>query len=301
MAWRVVVINSIAKLDYKMGYLMIRTKEENHRVHIKEISTLIIGSTSVSLTAYLLTELAEQKVNVVFCDAKRNPAGLYVSLSGSHDSSRAIRQQIGWTKQAKEILWQKVIANKIIGQAAVLDFTDHHKESEKLRKYVEQIEPGDATNREGHAAKVYFDALFGMDFTRTDEENPINAELNYGYSILLSAVAREIVSNGCITQLGIHHDNVFNPWNLACDLMEPFRPYIDLQVFHLTHGELDHEKKIKLISVLNYKIKLNGRDEFFSNALSIYVKNCINYMESQDNKINFPAYELSSYASDCVF
>ena len=131
MAWRVVVINSIAKLDYKMGYLMIRTKEENHRVHIKEISTLIIGSTSVSLTAYLLTELAEQKVNVVFCDAKRNPAGLYVSLSGSHDSSRAIRQQIGWTKQAKEILWQKVIANKIIGQAAVLDFTDHHKESEK--------------------------------------------------------------------------------------------------------------------------------------------------------------------------
>ena len=88
MAWRVVVINSIAKLDYKMGYLMIRTKEENHRVHIKDISTLIIGSTSVSLTAYLLTELAEQKVNVVFCDAKRNPAGLYVSLSGSHDSSR---------------------------------------------------------------------------------------------------------------------------------------------------------------------------------------------------------------------
>ena len=301
MSWRVVVISSIAKLDYKMGYLMIRTKGESHRVHIKEISTLIIGSASVSLTAYLLNELAEQKVNVVFCDTKRNPAGMYVPLVGSHDSSRAIREQISWTKHAKEIMWQKIITNKILGQAAVLEATGHHKESEKLHGYIRQIEPGDITNREGHAAKVYFDALFGMDFVRTDEQNPINAALNYGYSILLSAVAREVVSCGCITQLGIHHDNVFNHWNLACDLMEPFRPYIDLQVVHLPHGELDHEKKIKLISILNCKINLNNREEFFSNALSIYVKSCIGYMNLQDGKISFPEYELSTYETNCIF
>lgn len=104
------------------------------------------------------------------------------------------------------------------------DTLDQYGKSEAklLRKYIEEIEYGDATNREGHAAKVYFNALFGMDFTRT-EENSINAALNYGYGILLSAFNREIVMNGYITQIGLFHNNMFNQFNLGSDLMEPFR------------------------------------------------------------------------------
>ena len=100
------------------------------------------------------------------------------------------------------------------------------EEAELLSSYLQQIAWNDETNREGHAAKVYFNALFGLDFTRT-EDNLINAALNYGYSIILSSFTREIVANGYITQLGLFHDNMFNQFNLASDLMEPFRPLVD--------------------------------------------------------------------------
>ena len=101
-----------------------------------------------------------------------------------------------------------------------------------LNGYIKEIKFNDATNREGHAAKVYFNALFGMNFNR-NADNAINAALNYGYSIILSAVNREVVSNGYLTQLGLFHDNMFNQFNLSCDIMEPLRILIDLSLIHI--------------------------------------------------------------------
>ena len=219
MSWRVVVISQTSKLDYKMDYLVIRTNDQVKRVHVSEISVLIIETTAVSLTAYLLCELANRKIDIIFCDHKRLPHGQYIPYYGSHDASKSIRLQVGWTKELKHNIWKSIVARKIEGQAAVLRKTEHIKESKKLISYLPEIEPGDITNREGHAAKVYFNALFGMEFTRTEKENVINADLNYGYSILLSVVSREVVANGYLTQIGIHHDNVFNQLNLASDLM----------------------------------------------------------------------------------
>ena len=122
----------------------------------------------------------------------------------------------------KKHVWAEIVAEKIRKQALHLQ---HWKceEADLLYQYINEIEFGDVTNREGHAAKVYFNALFGMDFTRS-AENVTNAALNYGYSLLLSTFNRCVVANGYITQLGLFHDNVFNQFNLACDLMEPFRP-----------------------------------------------------------------------------
>lgn len=148
------------------------------------------------------------------------------------------------------------------------------------------------TNREGHAAKVYFNALFGLDFTRT-EDNFINAALNYGYSIILSAFTREIVANGYLTQLGIFHDNMFNQFNLASDFMEPFRVLVDREVFLMKLVKFEHEEKMKLVNILNYEVQIDGRVQYVNNAIKIYCKSIFDALNENDNSlIHFYKVEL---------
>ena len=150
-----------------------------------------------------------------------------------------------------------------------------------LYQYIDELEFGDATNREGHAAKVYFNALFGMDFTRT-AENSQNAALNYGYGIILSAFNREIVANGYLTQLGLFHDNMFNPFNLGSDLMEPYRPLVDRKVKTIQPLKFEHEEKMQVLEVLQMEVLLAGRREYVGNAIKIYCRSVFDALNSGD-------------------
>lgn len=240
MSWRTIVISSSAKLDYKLDYLVVR-QEEITKIHLSEISILLIENTAVSITAALLNELIKRKIKVIFCDEKRNPSSELVSYYGCHDSSAKIRNQIRWNDEIKELIWTEIVSEKIRNQRNILKYFNK-KEYFMLDEYLSQIEIGDTTNREGHSAKVYFNALFGMDFTRTSD-TPTNAALNYGYGILLSTFNREIVANGYITQLGLFHDNMFNHFNLGSDLMEPFRTLVDKIVYNLKPEIFNHNEK----------------------------------------------------------
>lgn len=151
---------------------------------------------------------------------------------------------------------------------------------ERLR----EIDWNDVANREGHAAKVYFNALFGLDFTRT-EDNTINAALNYGYSIILSAFTREIVSNGYLTQLGIFHDNMFNQFNLASDFMEPFRVLVDREVFGMNLVKFEHEEKMQLVNLLNYEVKIDSKMQYVNNAIKIYCKSIFDALNEDDSSL----------------
>ena len=215
MSWRIVVISKRAKLDYQLGYLVVRN-EEVTKIHLSEISTILIESTAATVTTSLLAELTKKKIKVIFCDEKRNPSSELVGYYGSHDTSNKIRKQIQWSRHSKEAIWTEIVTEKIRKQKELLKNLGK-EEAGLLEAYLQEIGWNDETNREGHAAKVYFNALFGMTFTRT-ADCPENAALNYGYSILLSAFAREIVASGYITQLGLFHDNMFNQFNLASDL-----------------------------------------------------------------------------------
>lgn len=290
MSWRTVVISQNAKLDYQIGYLVVRGRD-TVKVHMDEIGILIIESTAVSLTAYLLSELMKKKVKVIFCDEKRNPSSELVSYYGSHDTSSKIKKQMEWSKQSKEEIWTAIVSEKISKQASLLK--EYKKaEAEMLFQYVREIELGDKTNREGHAAKVYFNALFGKDFTRT-EENAINAALNYGYSLLLSAVAREIVANGYITQIGIFHDNMFNQFNLASDLMEPFRPIVDRKVCQFRFDKFEKDEKHIMLEVLQREVDISGKKEFVLNAIKIYVRSVFDAINDKDiSLIRFYSDEL---------
>ena len=157
-------------------------------------------------------------------------------------------------------------------------------ESELLDGYLKEMHLNDETNREGHAAKVYFNALFGLDFTRTND-NPINAALNYGYSIILSTFNREIVANGYITQLGLFHDNMFNQFNLSSDLMEPFRILVDKEVLYMNIDEFKHEDKMQLVNILNHEIQIDGKIQYVNNAIKIYCKSVFDALNENDNSL----------------
>lgn len=279
MSWRVVVVSNSAKLDYQMGYLTVR-QDTTTKIHLSEISILMVESTAVSMTAYLLCELVKKKIKVIFCDEKRNPSSELLPFYGCHDTSMKMRKQIEWSKDDKTAVWTEIVAEKIRKQAELLK---EYKRSEysMLNEYVAELQFGDSTNREGHAAKVYFNALFGMDFTRTSE-NSINAALNYGYGIILSAFNREIAANGYSTRLGLFHDNMFNQFNLGSDLMEPFRPLIDRKVKFMQPEKFEHEEKMKVLDVLNEEVSIGGKREFINNAIKIYCKSIFDALNDKD-------------------
>ena len=269
MSWRTIVVSKTAKLDYQLGFMVVRG-EETVKVHINEIEMLIVENTAVSLTAYLLNELIKNKVKVIFCDEKRNPSSELLPYYGSHDTSAKIRHQIEWTQDIKAAVWTEIVTEKIRKQAELLH-TLNKAEAALLDQYILELVFGDETNREGHAAKVYFNALFGKEFTRT-EESALNAALNYGYSIILSLFTREIVANGYITQIGLFHDNMFNRFNLACDLMEPFRPIIDRLVLEMKPKVFEKDEKHEILSVLNKELYVDGRKELIGKTAKIYTR-----------------------------
>ena len=279
MSWRTVVISSSAKLDYQMGFMVVR-RDSVVKIHLSEIHILIIESTAVSLTTALLSELMKRKTKVIFCDEKRNPSSEMISYYGSHDTSMKIRNQIKWEDEIKAEVWTEIVREKIKKQSEHLQIYDF-KAAEMLNAYISQIELGDSTNREGHAAKVYFNALFGLDFTRT-EDNSINAALNYGYSILLSAFNREITANGYITQLGLFHDNMFNYFNLSSDLMEPFRPIVDYQVKTMNPVKFEKEEKMMILQILQKEVRIAEKKELLSNAIKIYSKSIFDAINNRD-------------------
>lgn len=270
MSWRTVVVSSRCKLDTKMGYMVIRG-EDTRRIFLDEIAILLIENPAVSLTGCLLEELLTRKVRVIFCDGRRSPMAELSPYHGSHDSARKLRSQIGWSEEVKGVVWTAIIGEKIAQQAALLAEQHKQKEATLLESYISQLEFQDATNREGHAAKVYFNALFGMEFSRR-QDTPVNAALNYGYGLLLSAFNREIAACGYLTQLGLHHDNVFNHFNLSSDLMEPFRVLIDRQVLSLEVKELDKDVRLALVNVLNREVTIRKSTQTVLNAVHIYVK-----------------------------
>lgn len=280
MSWRTVIISGRAKLDYKMGLMVVRG-EETKRVVIDEIAVLVIEDPAVSLTGCLVEALIEKKVKVIFCDSKRSPTAELVAHHGSHDSSAKIRTQAAWDDDVKAVIWREIITEKIRKQSEFLRELEKDKEADLLTSYIGSVELLDATNREGHAAKVYFNALFGMDFTRS-ADNPVNAALNYGYSLILSSFNREVTANGYLTQLGIFHNNMFNHFNLSCDLMEPFRVIVDRFVYQMKPVVFDKDEKHTMWHILEQKVRIDNSLRSVSDAIRIYTRSVFEAINDAD-------------------
>lgn len=279
MSWRTVVVSTHSKLEYKMGYLVCRN-EQVQKIHLSEISTLIIESTAVSLTSALVCELIKNKIGVVFCDEQHNPHSQLLPINGSHDASKKLKIQTEWDETIRADVWTEIVANKIYQQAKHLKDIGA-EQADTLFAYIEQLQRCDTTNREGHSAKVYFNALFGLSFSR-NKQNFTNSALDYGYAIILSAFNRAVVANGYNTQIGLFHRNEFNPFNFTCDLMEPFRVLVDRLVFQMEGEIFDANAKRCLQNIINQRLKIAGKEYTVLDAIGIYCKSVFNALCTKD-------------------
>ena len=291
MTWRTVVIRERAKLDYSLNFMTVRQEVGVKKISLGEIYMVIVENTAVSLTAVLLNELIKNKIKVVFCDEKRNPSSELIQYYGSHDTSLKYKNQLEWSKESKERIWTRIVYEKIFNQMQFLKKLNK-EEYKLLEQYLSELEWNDSSNREGFAAKVYFNALYGMEFSR-NKECFINAALDYGYSIILSAFNREIVSSGYFTQLGLCHRNPFNKFNLSSDFMEPFRILIDEEVYNLEGTEFTKDHKNKLINILNKTVVIDDKNQTVANAIKIYCRSIFSALVENDLEyVKMYKYEL---------
>ena len=272
MAFRTLVISTHCKLEYSLEYLVYRGVDTTKRIFLNEINTILIESTQVSITTSLLNEIVKRKIKLIFCDEKHDPSSELVPYNNSHNSSERIMNQINWNDETKDLIWQRIIKEKINTEYLMLKKYNHLDVALQVYDYMENVEIGDLSNREGHAAKVYFNNIFYKNFSR-NENSVLNASLNYGYTLILSQFNRIVVGSGYLTQLGIHHKGQFNPFNFSCDLMEPFRYIVDQFAIKIYKENLDFKKE--MMNLLSINLVINGREVSFFNALSIYFSSVI--------------------------
>lgn len=235
-------------------------------------------------------ELAKAKISLVVSDESCNPIGQYLPLYGAHNTAKRIGEQMQWGEPIKKRVWQRIVKDKIRSQVRFLEEREY-VEAPALRAAASEVRSGDTTNREAHAARVYFRALFGTEFSR-EQDCPLNAALNYGYGILLSMVNREIVSRGYLTRCGICHRNEFNQFNLACDFMEPFRPAVDRLVIDFLACEFDADVKHVLGDLAGKGVSYRGGSYRLGSVVSLYVQDCLNALNKKIAVEDIEAFDI---------
>lgn len=290
MAFRTVIINDRCKLEYSLNYLICRKLNEEKKVLLDEVKILMINSTQVSISTYLITKCIEKKIKIIFTDEAHNPSGEIVGYYNNYYSYRKIKEQLSISSETKDFLWKEIVKEKIINQANVLKKQNHLKEYQMLIDYSNDVKLGDVSNREGHSAKVYFNALFEKGFSRRNDDF-INVVLNYGYSIILATINREIKSLGYLTELGIHHIGESNQFNLSCDLIEPIRPLVDNTAINFEINETNY--KNIMIELLSKEVFYNNQTIKLDNAIHLYVEDLLIFLKTGNvEKIKFIKYEF---------
>lgn len=289
MAFRNVIIVSRCKLDYSLNYLVIHKGVDVKKILLDEIRVICLNTTQVSITTALISECLKKKIKIILSDEKHNPVGEITPYYNNYYAYRKLKEQINFSDDVKDYLWQQLIKNKIYNQYLNLKEASL-EECNILAKYIDEVTLGDNLNREGIAAKVYFKSLFGPGFNR-DLVCPENIFLDYGYSIILSSINRLVKIYGYYTEIGIHHIGESNSFNLSCDLMEPLRPLVDRYVIN-GYVNLDNYKE-EYVKMLELKVKYDDKITFLDNALEEYVEDILAYLKTEDKtKIKFIEYEL---------
>lgn len=283
MGWRSVIITQHAKMTYSMNMMVVQTRDGINQIPIADINLLLVSTTQAVITSALISKLAENQTKVIFVDEKDQPVVETVGYYPSARNLSKLNNQFNWDLQLKEKLWTKIVDRKITNQITVLK--NYQLEWQNVQDELDQLELNDTTNREAIAARKYFMTLFDKTFVRRDN-NAVNGALGYGYAILLASFNREIAVNGYLSYLGIHHHSEENCFNLASDLMEPFRPFVDYWVkAHEKIKQLTPDIKYGLVELLSLEIKYNNKKTILSNAISEYVHDCLCFLSGKTKEL----------------
>ena len=287
MTWRIVHVNQSEKMHLKLDNLVVKKHGEEFVIPLSDISMIVAEGGDTIVTLRLLSALSKYNIVLIVCDNEHLPTGIFHSQNGHFRAYKKLQNQIGWTQDQKDKMWQILTYFKINNQQDVLSMFEKNIEAiQLLADYKDHVELGDRTNREGHAAKVYFNELFGKQFTRVtqQETDVINAGLNYGYAIMRAQMARIVSGYGLNGLLGIFHKNEYNQFNLVDDLMEPFRQIVDVWVYQNLRNQeyLKYEYRLQLTNLLNAKIKYGKEVCTVTGAMDKYVKGFIKCIDEKE-------------------
>jgi CRISPR-associated protein Cas1 len=262
MAWRGVHLTRPSRLSFADKQIVVAQDDGEVRVPIEDVAWVILDTQQISITGTLLAACMEAGIVVISCDAKHTPCGLAVPFH-SHFRQPAIAQaQIGMSEPLKKRLWQALVQRKIENQASVLARKDPEQAS-AMREMIRWVRSGDPDNVEARAARYYWSHLFS-EFTRGNEADRRNKLLNYGYAVTRAAIARSLVATGFLPAFGLNHASVTNAFNLADDVVEPYRPFVDRVVMEMAgppstwHDELAVEDRRALAAVLLENAKMEA-------------------------------------------
>lgn len=284
--WRTVLVAQPCRLSTKNLQLVYEPHEgETVSVPLEDITVIVIENTKSSITTALLSKIAQKNIVLFTCDEYHTPNGCFTPFSQHSRLSQITHIQQGISLPLKKKLWQKVITSKISNQSQLLSYFEIDNAS--LERMKNGVKSGDSKNLEAFAAKTYWGLLFD-DFKRDQKrEDPINAALNYGYALVRGAVARSLVSFGLLPTFGIFHRSELNAYNLADDMIEPFRPMVDKAVKTLALEDdfemiLSTKTKTGLLSVLNSEMMLEGEQVTLLYACDVVAKTLVKAMRENN-------------------
>lgn len=308
MVKRTLCFSNPTYLSVKMNQLLIRipetldlygnkTDELDTSIPIEDIGIVVLDNKQITITQSVIEKLLSNNSALITCDASHLPVGLMLPLSGNTTQSERFRNQIDVSVPLKKQLWQQTIQAKILNQAIVLKKIKGIN-AKNMFVWAHNVKSGDSDNLEGRAAAYYWKTLFSeiKDFTRSREGIFPNSLLNYGYAILRAVVARALVISGLLPTLGIHHHNRYNAYCLADDIMEPYRPYVDILVCELISQnenikEVDMNVKKKLLSVPTTEVIINGKRSPLMVAVGQTTASLCRCFSGEQRKIVYPEME----------
>nr|WP_314739112.1 type II CRISPR-associated endonuclease Cas1 [uncultured Haemophilus sp.] len=259
MTWRSILISKGGKLSLQKQQMLIQQEGNEFTVPLEDIAIVVVESRETVITIPLLSAFGLHGITLLSCDEQFIPCGQWLPFNQYYRQLKTLKLQLEISLPLQKQLWQRIVQQKIRNQAKVLEICNQKEKSDRLLNMAERVKSGDKENMEAQSAQIYFPALFGTGFKRQEDENAINAYLNYAYTVMRSAVARGLVLYGWLPQLGLFHHNELNAFNLADDFIEPFRPLVDLLVWQLMQDKkltlnLTPAVKQQLVKVLNYQM-----------------------------------------------
>lgn len=292
MGYRQVIIKKSEKLHFKDNQLVIDKEENSTKVPLEDISYILIEDSTTILTTRLLAELGKNAISLIVCDEKFEPTSIMYPYNYHFKQLDVLTHQLEVDDSVKNEFWNQIVKRKIENSIRVLEMTSKEEFSiSKLSDYSSEIVDGDIKNREGLAAKIYFRSLFGSDFIRFYDDN-INAALNYGYTIIVSAIIRNLAVYGLNTYLGIHHSSKINNFNLAYDFLEPYRSIVDKFIYDNKDDivlPLSFEFRKKLINLLNKEVLHQNKKYTIEYSIGLLIKSYIKSFSTGEIKLDLPS------------
>lgn len=294
MLFRSIYIGNPAYLklkDQQMKILCPETKTEKGSIPVEDLGLLMLDNFQITVSHQLIQKMMANNVVVISCDDHHMPRGQMLPIFGHTEHSERIKSQIEASEPLKKQLWKQTVECKISNQIKVLENLGNY--SEPMYDYLKNVKSGDSTNMEGIAAQHYWKYLIHPDFLRGRYGDSPNHIFNFGYIVLRSIVARAIVETGLLPVLGIFHKNKYNPYCLADDLMEPYRPYVDLMVMNWIKAnpdaeELTKELKAYLIGIATKDTRIDNLNRPLMVAVKTTVSSLYKCYNGEKRQISYP-------------